>query len=529
MEPLAGACEVRLGHGTIHTVDSRWTAPLHLLEDTAYPVLLRSRTGEPAVLHHRDPVVVGGLTAAEGGRVWHGPVRFGSFVGASRFVVLVGGRPEVAFTVTVAPRKAEGEDVAAMRDEIETALSGLATRYLGAATIRARERGAAPARPIWLTRLRDALPALESALETVAQRPRETIRRAPGLVRAERVTRPDAAVLRAVVRGAGQPGEDAASGRRLLARPVHRTLDTPEHRWLRQRVEGAALRLARIRWEEAQAHPSRRRPRVLAELDGLARGLRRLLRLPPLAEADGRPPPTLPLALHTAPGYAEARAALRRLDLGLALGEGDREIVPRDLAGLYEVWCYLTVASVLADRLGQPLPAETFFTATARGVRLRLRRGRRHALRLRAPGLAVRLAYEPRFPASPGLLAQRPDLLLTVERAGVPPRLAVLDAKYRRDDSPGYRRRHGAPGPPEDALGDLHRYRDAIVQVGPRGIERPVEAVAALFPYREPAPGAFATSRLWTSLGAIGVGALPLMPGETGYLRRWLDDLLGDR
>jgi hypothetical protein len=140
--------------------------------------------------------------------------------------------------------------------------------------------------------------------------------------------------------------------------------------------------------------------------------------------------------------------------------------------------------------------------------------------------LTVRLAYEPRFPVAPGLLAQRPDLLLTVERGGTPPRLYVLDAKYRRDDSAAYRRRHGAPGPPEDALGDLHRYRDAIVRVGPGGVERPVAVAAALFPYREWAPDAFVESRLWTSLGTIGVGAIPLLPGGTGLLMRWLQCVL---
>jgi hypothetical protein len=417
-----------------------------------------------------------------------------------------------------------------MQQEIEEALAGLAARYLGPTTARARVEKEPPARPVWLARLREALPPLEAAMEAVAARPREALRRAPGLARAERLTRPDAAVRRAVAKRAGggvttEAGTFALHAR-LPAQPLRTTLDTPEHRWLRARLEAAAHRLAAIRREEGRLPASARRARTHEELDDAAQGLRRLLALPPLAAAPGAPPPTPPLALHTAPRYAEAHAALRRLDVGLALGEGHHDAVPRDLAVLYEVWSYLAVAQALARLLGRAIPPGAFFAATAFGVRLRLRQGRHHALRLRTPGLSVRLAYQPRFPSPPGLLVQKPDLLLTVERPGAPPRLFVLDAKYRRDDTAAYRRRHGAPGPPEDALGDLHRYRDAIVTAGAAGAERPVEAAVALFPYREPEPEAFAASRLWTSVGRIGVGAIPLLPGATDLLTRWLRQAL---
>jgi hypothetical protein len=185
----------------------------------------------------------------------------------------------------------------------------------------------------------------------------------------------------------------------------------------------------------------------------------------------------------------------------------------------------LTVVRTVGEVLGvAPEPA---LRAAARGVALTLRSGHAAAARLRGPdGTVVRIAHAPRLDAAPALLAQRPDLLLTVVRPGGQARLFVLDAKYRRDDSAAYRRRHGAPGPPEDALGVLHRYRDAIVRAGPRGVERPVEAAAALFPYREAAPGDFERTRLWRGLGEIGVGAVPLLPGETGYLARWLRSIL---
>jgi predicted component of viral defense system (DUF524 family) len=259
---------------------------------------------------------------------------------------------------------------------------------------------------------------------------------------------------------------------------------------------------------------------VLADTEDAGDRLARLLRLGPLAAADAATAPPAPTPrLLAAPGYAEAYDACRALALGLALADGPVPHATKELWLVYEIWCTLTLARAIADVLGQEIPPAAFFRAEHRGIRFLLRRGRRHAVTFEGDGVRVRLAYNPRF--GDGLVPQRPDLLLTVERGGSAQRF-VLDAKYRRDDTARYLRRYGTPGPPEDALGDLHRYRDAIVDR--QGRRRVAEAVA-LFPVLD-APEAFGESRLWASIERIGVGAIPLVPGVTDGLDRWLRRVL---
>ena len=185
---------------------------------------------------------------------------------------------------------------------------------------------------------------------------------------------------------------------------------------------------------------------------------------------------------------------------------GGLDVATQDLAVVFETWAALAVAQTVAEVLGVEPPARPF-GIESRGTDVRLGRGQRHAIRLAADGVRVEIAYNPRFPAPPALLPQRPDLVLTVTR-GEHTRRIVLDAKYRRDDSAGYRRRYGASGPPEDALGTLHRYRDAI--------PGEIDIAAALFPGSPDSD--FRTSRLWTSLDTLGVGAIPIRPGHLGAL-----------
>jgi predicted component of viral defense system (DUF524 family) len=304
----------------------------------------------------------------------------------------------------------------------------------------------------------------------------------------------------------------------LPERRAHTTLDTTEHRWLRARLDAARRTLADLHTAEAALPASARRRRTLADLGDAEGRLGHLLRLEPL---DAATPDILPLPtprLLAAPGYAEAYAACRALDLSLAVAEGPVPHATKDLWALYEMWCYLTLVQRVALLMEQSVPARAFFRAEHRGIRFLLRRGRRHAVTLRREGLRVTITYNPRFSTRAALLAQRPDVLLTVKRGGAVRRF-VLDAKYRRDDSARYVRRYGMPGPPEEALGALHRYRDAIVEAAG---ERPVQEAVALYPYRPAEADAFTENRLWTSIERIGVGAIPLVPGATEGLDRWL-------
>lgn len=500
---------------------------VRLAEQTLYRLVARSLSGEPVSVQHEDPLATRGLDTDLDGRIVFGTVDFGGQVGSSRFVVSVGGAEEVTFDVEVFPTKMTFAGVEAMRDEVEETLAGLAFEYLRSTNTATDLTVIPPPRATWLSLLRRVLPELELALERIASNPYRDLRREPVPVRADRVQRPDATLRRAVLRGRGRGAfvtlESGFSVRSMLPERLGTaTLDTPEHRWLRARLASARASLGAIQQDEAQLPRSARRCQVLSDLADAERRLVRLLRLDPLAAAGAAAPPPIPTQrLLTATGYAEAHRACHTLSLSLALADGAVPHATRDLHLLYEMWCYLVVLRGVARVLGQPVPPHAFFRSEHRGVRMMLRRGRRHGTVFETGARRVQVVYNPRFSARPGLLAQRPDIMLSIE--GSTTKQYVLDAKYRRDDTSGYIRRFGAPGPPEDALGDLHRYRDAIRG---RAGQRIIEQAVALFPSR--AGEAFGDSRLWTAIAGIGVGAIPLVPGATDYLDRWLAEVLGD-
>lgn len=498
--------------------------PTRLAEQTEYTLFLRSSTGQPVEVVHRDPTLLRGLRTADEGRVVHGTVNFGSQVGRSRFELHVDGGLERNFEVEVFPSKLDYEqDYTQLSAETQEILTGLVLEYLRSTFhLGAGARSSQASHLEWLTLLRHAADELERALDRIARHPCWGLDRNPHTTRAERVRRPDATLRKSVLRGTGTgrqiPLPGGASVREQL--PEHRarpTLDTPEHRWLAGQLGQILRRLAHLRQQEASLPPSLRRQRVVEEVATLEERVARWSRIEPLLAAGAEHQPGFAsLQLLQAPGYREAYRACMMLALGLRLEGGPVRLAVKDLHLLYEYWCYLTLVKLLASEVGCPLPASQLLGVERSGLRVLLRRGWEHTVRFTlADGRAVALTYNPHFGGDPLLVPQRPDLLLEIGGDRL-----VLDAKYRLDTSPEYVRRYGAPGPPEDALNGLHRYRDALR----------VSQAIALFPHCDTGQGSFAASRLHRSVERIGIGALPFLPRETGYVAAWLRKVLaGDK
>jgi predicted component of viral defense system (DUF524 family) len=455
----------------------------------------------------------------------------------AEFSILINGQPELDFEVEVFPSKLDyASDYENLLAEVQEICTGLAFEYLRATYQKGIKTGTPhPTAIEWLVLLRHVADSLEQALHHIAHYPIRGLTREPVTMRAERVKRVDSSIRTAVTRGRGagqfvKLNSEYQIRQNLQTRQARSTLDTPEHRWLAAQLSSIRRRVGRLRREEAKPNASERRTQTLQELDSLESRLARLGRLEPLAVANGSTPPAgfASMQLLGAPGYREAYQACLVLALGLRLEGGPIRLSVKELNLLYEYWCYLALLNLISEELGQPIPVKEIISIKQWGLEILLKRGRRTSVPFRTEaGRKIEIIYNPQFQGEDYLIPQHPDMLITFKEQNWPTLHLLLDAKYRLESSPKYLKQYRSPGPPQDALNVLHRYRDAILD--DRGIDsrskqlkRTVVQAAALFPYREETRHEFAQSRLWQSLDRLGVGAIPLLPGHTHYLRQWL-------
>lgn len=509
-------------------------------EQTDYKLYACAKSDAHVTILHRDPIISRDLSEEDGGRIVHGYINFGSQAGMSEFTVLVDGEPEFDFEVEIFPSKLDyASDYETLLAEVQDILTGLALEYLRSTFKLGRGlRVPQPSHLEWLALLRHIADELETAIKQIAERPFRRLTREAVSTYAERIKRVDSSLRSTIRRGSGSgPLIEFEEGikvrKRLIERRARSTLDTPEHRWLAAQLNNIRRRIGWLQAEEAACPKSERRDQTLCELNELETMIVRLSRLEPIASATEAPPTGFAsLQLLGTPGYQEAYRCCLILSLGLRI-EGDPiRLSVKDLNLLYEYWCYLALLRLISEETGQPISPKDIFSIRQYGLRILLQKGREHAVNFdTSVGRMITITYNPCFQDGSILIPQQPDMLITFQDPHWPTLHLLLDAKYRVDGSQEYFKKYGSPGPPEDAINVLHRYRDAILEYDGKNLsqEQPKHSVVqgvAAFPYRVQSGDDFHRSKLWTSLDRLGIGAIPLLPYSTDYLREWLRSAL---
>lgn len=315
------------------------------------------------------------------------------------------------------------------------------------------------------------------------------------------------------------------------------SVDTPENRFVKMVLVTASRRITGI------ADMARTRNRApdqqqisdsfFAELGKWRSGIDSLLANPLFADVgsfDGMERESL--VLHHRAGYAGVYRVWQQLKQYLDVLGKDADISVKSVAELYEVWCFLEMRKLLEAQGFDEEPvrsAQLVFDSS--GLEVKLRNGLGPSFTYsRADGVSARLAHEPLFDSPNGsadsiyswTVPQKPDIVLEVTFPDSEKLLWVFDAKYRVADS-GID--NGPDRVPDDAINQMHRYRDALVYRCRDSKTRPVIGAFALYPGWYPAQGA-TVNPYSEAIRQVGIGAFPLLPGQEGV---WLHDFLRDR
>lgn len=90
-----------------------------------------------------------------------------------------------------------------------------------------------------------------------------------------------------------------------------------------------------------------------------------------------------------------------------------------------------------------------------------------------------------------------------------------------------YQKMYKTPGPQEDDINTMHRYRDAIVyQSDASPFERTMFGAYVLFPYKSQEE--YRNHHFYQSIEQVNIGGLPFLPSTTELVTEMLDELISD-
>ncbi len=321
---------------------------------------------------------------------------------------------------------------------------------------------------------------------------------------------------------------------KMLAVRQFITFDTRENRLTKFMLEQTAARLIRFK---ARLAPDRNDPpaayaEIIRTIDGMVNGIRRRCESGFMREVHSSAENTgMSLVFGMAPGYRELYRCYLLLQHGLSLTGDVFNVSLKDLAVLYEYWCFIKLNRLLKDKY--ELISQDIIRVSGAGLFVTLVKGAGSRVKYRDPktGETFTLSYNPKETGLP-TGTQRPDNVLRLEKKDADTAYEyVFDAKYRVNPAlPGtdyYNTICTLPGPETDDINTMHRYRDAIVyQSGVSPFERTMFGAYVLFPYHNEEE--YHGHRFYKSIEEVNIGGLPFLPSATGLVTRMLDELISD-
>jgi hypothetical protein len=406
---------------------------------------------------------------------------------------------EVSIGLEVFPTKLDyREDFEAIKDDMRRISRLLVTDITGVTGI-----GFTPidrpqeAQVEWLEHVRRESQSLRNAMTMLLPRIREQVRQVELTVPGDRIrgrkltSRRDSALLALDISPAG-----------VTVRAAELTAATPLNghlRWEVDRFISTAQAVVATDWFAAEKYPFREA--IEQTLSAALEWRKKLILIPAVPRL-----PNLQTRLRD-PLYARAFTSLRRLRLGLQDERSPELLGLKNLLLLYEYWIFLQLVELLRDRFTTISSASPSLIRELSG-QIYLTKGIESRITLRdAAGHDINCYYNRAYGGLP-TTGQRPDI--TIE---FPPShdLLLIDAKYRIGRTARYLDKYGMPGPEEEDINVLHRYRDAIVRPDhPR--QRPVVGGLIAFPgsqhesYRE--------HHFFKSWKTARIGGIPMLPGH---------------
>ena len=248
------------------------------------------------------------------------------------------------------------------------------------------------------------------------------------------------------------------------------------------------------------------------------------------------------MVLQKATGYSQVYRTWNLLRRAYSLNDGLYRLQTKDIATLYEIWCFIEVSHIVKAQLHlDDEDVEHRNRMEMNGIfSWELGKGEHSRILFRKDGVELaELGYNPKnadkendnvgmkdliVPTVP----QKPDIVLQLTKNDLQQGMKMtylFDAKYRIDGKD-----KGVDVPPEDAINQMHRYRDAIYykDYDANALKKEVIGGYILFP-GDGEPNDVAVSKFYKTIKEVNIGAFPLRPKDVEnrkLLENFIDELI---
>lgn len=513
------------------------TVPI-FYEQQRYEIIIESAGNHTVEFWHDNYNVRNKVTAVgRSARILSGILNFGNEIGMSDLVIRVNGNDYLRIVIEVFPSKISYKDdykaiVADVTAEVYNVIFDLLKKtYMGY-----KQNDKVSSSPVeFFAVISKIYGDFIKAVDMILAHPHHELETIRKVLPSHKIKATDNRSIRWIEK---HPNHVMRKGDRVdvdkaLAVRKQVTYDTKENRLTKFILQSTAKKLMNFKRNYMQLQRDVDAA-VIDKIDHMIQGINRrcnngfLAQVSALEASSG-----MSLVFSMAPGYRELYKYYLMLLHGLSVTGDVFNISIKDIALLYEYWCFIKMNSLMRSNPKYELISQDIVKVQGNGLYVSLVKGKSSAVRYRnkTTGERITLSYNPKEANVP-TIAQSPDNVLTLEKKGTDVHYEyVFDAKYRINPAfPGtdyYYSIGHTPGPETSDINTMHRYRDAIVyQNGASPFERTMFGAYVLFPYNNEEE--YRSHRFYQSIDKVNIGGLPFLPSATTMVTEMLDQLIAD-
>lgn len=507
--------------------------PPIFFENRSYQLVVVPKKNQQLSFYHEHPGFRKQVSSIQMGslHVLMGNLSFPNEVGNTTFEIKDDQNTLLTVTFEVFPAKLDyKDDYRALLDEVNDEIYNLAFHllkrtYLGASAIYATN----PSKSEFYRILNDSFERFMKSISHIKRQPHHTLMTRHQLVRGEKIRKLDSVgmnYLRKRPHLLQRENSIPIKGITAYKEVSYDTLENRFVKWMIQRVVHKIDDLLKALEQKSRYTRGETDEDLLERVKNMKYRMKNELNDPFWRGIGKLDRSVFSLVIQMAAGYRDAYQIFLMLSRGLTLRGQIFKMSVKDVARLYEYWTYLKLGQILSKKY-MPLHQDVI-QVKQDGLYVTLDESKTAKRTFKHPETdeVIELYFQKRNGRLP-TVTQKPDTMLAIEKKGKNYQYQyIFDAKYRIDfaERSHYKRKYGTPGPMEEDINTMHRYRDALVveQEGP--FERTAYGAYVLFPWNQ--EEAYENHPFYKSIEKVNIGGFPFLPNATRLVEQFLDHLI---
>ena len=514
------------------------TTPL-FFEQNQYEIVIEG-TGENSVsFWHSSKLIREKITPSSRHHNWlSGVINFGSEIGYSDLVIMIDGKEYLTLTIEVFPTKINYmADYEAIVKDVTEETYNLIFDFLKKTYHGYQQSGNKQSSlSEYFAIISEIYNDFIKATDKIIVQPYHLLQKTHEILPAHKIRQADKRTIRWLEKHPEHVyrKDGNVSVNRALATKKQVTFDNKENRMVKYMLLETVKKLELLKKKYFQLQ-RQNDEKIICKIDSMITNLKRRIYNSFLRDIEATTGRTeMSLVFSMAPGYRELYKCYLMLQRGLDISGDLFHMSIKNLAVLYEYWCFIKLNSILKEKYD--LISQDIIKVDRNQLVVSLVKGQNSKVKYRnaSNGETFVLSYNPKERGLP-TVPQRPDNVLSLEKKSMdkkqPKYEYVFDAKYKIDQSIEGSYYHNyiseIPGPKEEDINTMHRYRDSIVsEQGINNFERTMFGAYVLFPYDDEEK--YKAHRFYKSIEKVNIGGLPFLPSATTLVEEMLDELIKD-